>query len=94
MLLEIENITVHHGKSLAIKEVSLEVAEGTVVSIIGANGSGKSTVLRALAGLVALTSGSIRFMGQRIDGMTTTDIVEGGSYLFLKAGSFFRISAF
>jgi branched-chain amino acid transport system ATP-binding protein len=78
MLLEIKNITVHYGKSMAIQDVSLEVAEGSVVSIIGANGAGKSTVLRALSGLIALTSGEIRFMGNQVNGKETTDIVKLG----------------
>ena len=81
MLLELEGITVHYGKSLAIQDVSLKVAEGTIVSIIGANGSGKSTILRALAGLTPLTSGEIRFQGRKITGMTTTDIVRQGIVL-------------
>jgi len=51
------------------------------VSIIGANGSGKSTILRALAGLTPLTSGEIRFQGRKITGMTTTDIVRQGIVL-------------
>jgi branched-chain amino acid transport system ATP-binding protein len=75
VLLEVENITVHYGKSMAIEDVSLEVAEGSVVSIIGANGAGKSTILRALSGLVPLTSGEIRFMGNKINGKTPTEIV-------------------
>jgi len=78
MLLEIKGMTVHYGKSMAIQDVSLEVAEGTVVSIIGANGAGKSTILRALSGLVASTSGEIRFKGNRIDGRETTEIVRQG----------------
>jgi branched-chain amino acid transport system ATP-binding protein len=78
MLLEIREMTVHYGKSMAIQDVSLEVAEGTVVSIIGANGAGKSTILRALSGLVASTSGEIRFKGNRIDGRETTEIVRLG----------------
>jgi branched-chain amino acid transport system ATP-binding protein len=78
MLLEVKNITVHYGKSLAIEDISLEVAEGSIVSIIGANGAGKSTILKALSGLVPLTSGEIWFQGQRIDGLSTTDIVKLG----------------
>ncbi len=78
MLLEIDKITVHYGKSLAIREVSLNISEGSVVSIMGANGSGKSTTLRALAGLVPLTSGEIRFEGAKISGMTTMEIVKRG----------------
>lgn len=78
MLLEIKNMTVHYGKSTAVQDVSLEVAEGAVVSIIGANGAGKSTILRALSGLTPLTSGEIRFMGNRVDERKTTDIVKLG----------------
>jgi branched-chain amino acid transport system ATP-binding protein len=78
MLLEIREMTVYYGKSMAIQDVSLEVAEGTVVSIIGANGAGKSTILRALSGLVASTSGEIRFKGNRINGRETTEIVRLG----------------
>jgi branched-chain amino acid transport system ATP-binding protein len=78
MLLEMKNITVHYGKSLAISDVTLSVPEGSVVSVIGANGSGKSTVLKALVGLVPLSSGEIFFKGERIDGRETTDIVRQG----------------
>jgi len=78
MLLEIREMTVHYGKSMAIQDVSLGVLEGAVVSIIGANGAGKSTILRALSGLVPTTSGEMRFMGRRIDGKETTEIVRLG----------------
>jgi branched-chain amino acid transport system ATP-binding protein len=78
VLLEIVNMTVHYGKSVAIQDVSLEVGEGDVVSIIGANGAGKSTILRALSGLTPLTSGEIRFMDSKISGKPTTDIVNLG----------------
>ena len=81
MLLEVNNITVHYGKSSAIQNVSLEVAEGSIVSIIGANGAGKSTILRALSGLTPLTSGQIRFMDNTISGMQTTEIVKQGIIL-------------
>lgn len=78
MLLEIKNITVQYGKSVAIDDVSLQVAEGSVVSLIGANGAGKSTILRALSGLVPLTSGEIWFQGKRIDKITPAQIVKMG----------------
>jgi branched-chain amino acid transport system ATP-binding protein len=78
MLLEVKNITVRYGKSMALDDVSLEVAEGSVVSIIGANGAGKSTILRAISGLTPLTSGEIWFLNQKIDGMVTTKIVKLG----------------
>jgi branched-chain amino acid transport system ATP-binding protein len=78
MLLSAKQITVHYGKSLALDNVSLEMEEGSVVTIIGANGAGKSTILRTLSGLMPLSSGEIWFLGRRIDGLTTTDIVKLG----------------
>jgi branched-chain amino acid transport system ATP-binding protein len=77
-MLKAKNITVHYGKSIALDDVSLEVAEGSVVSIIGANGAGKSTMLKALSGLVPLTSGEIWFFDRRIDRLATVDIVKLG----------------
>ncbi|HXZ30435.1 MAG TPA: ABC transporter ATP-binding protein [Dehalococcoidia bacterium] len=77
-MLEIKDITVHYGKSMALQDVSLEIVEGAVVSIIGANGAGKSTILRTLSGLVPLTSGEMRFTGIQISGKAATDIVKLG----------------
>lgn len=78
MLLSAKQITVHYGKSLALDNVSLEMEEGSVVTIIGANGAGKSTILRTVSGLMPLSSGEIWFLGTRIDSLTTTDIVKLG----------------
>ena len=63
---------------MALADVSLSVAQGEAVSIIGANGSGKSTILRAIFGLTPMSSGEIRFKGQRLDGKKTGDIVKLG----------------
>lgn len=81
MLLEIDNLTVRYGKSTAVHGVSLRVSEGAVVSMIGANGSGKSTVLRALMGMVPAAAGEIRFKGDLISGLETNDIVRRGIVL-------------
>ncbi len=81
MLLDIKNITVNYGKSMAIQNVSVSVGEGTVVSIIGANGAGKSTILRAVAGLVPLSSGAIYFQGRKISSKETSEIVKRGLIL-------------
>jgi len=78
MLLSVKGVSVHYGKAIALDDVSLEVAEGAVVTIIGANGAGKSTILKALSGLVPLTSGEVWFLGRRIDGMTIHEIVKCG----------------
>jgi len=81
MLLEINNVSVYYGKSMAVQDVSLGVAEGEIVSIIGANGSGKSTILRAMMGLVPIRHGEIYFQGQNITGKQTSDIVKKGVIL-------------
>lgn len=67
MLLEIEDLVVHYNKVLSLKGVSLSVAKANIVALIGANGAGKSTFLRAVSGLKKPTSGRIAFKGQRID---------------------------
>jgi branched-chain amino acid transport system ATP-binding protein len=78
MPLSVKDITIHYGKAIAVDRVSLEVAEGAVVTIIGANGAGKSTILKALSGLIPLTSGEIWFLGRRIDGIAPYNIVSLG----------------
>lgn len=78
ILLRVKDITVQYGKAIAVDGVSLEVGEGAVVSIIGANGAGKSTVLRTISGLVKPKSGEILFQDKRVDGLDPVDIVELG----------------
>lgn len=82
-MLDIKNITVKYGKSTAISNIFLEVAEGEVISIIGANGSGKSTILNVLSRLVPLTSGEIWFNGQRVDRREPMDVVRLGVSVLL-----------
>jgi branched-chain amino acid transport system ATP-binding protein len=78
MLLEMRGAEVRHGKVTALRGVSLSVPEGGVVTIIGANGAGKTTCLRAISGLAPLTGGEIRFRGARIDGLAPDKIVALG----------------
>jgi len=78
MLLEIRDLTVHYGKAIAIESVSLDVDEGEIVSIVGANGAGKTTIIRTVSGLDRPTSGEIRFQGKRIDGMPAYNIAKLG----------------
>jgi branched-chain amino acid transport system ATP-binding protein len=78
MLLAIDAATVHYRKVAALKGISLGVGEGAIVTIIGANGAGKSTTLRAISSLVPLSAGSIRFDGERIDGRPAERIVALG----------------
>ena len=78
MILNIKNISLYYGKAMALDDVSIDIAEGAVVTMIGANGSGKSTVLRALSGLARISSGEIWFSGKRIDAANPTSIVKMG----------------
>jgi branched-chain amino acid transport system ATP-binding protein len=66
MLLEIRDITLLYGRIQALHGISLEVDEGEIVALIGANGAGKSTTMRAVSGLRPIASGSIRFAGEDI----------------------------
>ena len=68
MLLSVDNINVYYGAIHAIKGVSLEVNEGEIVTLIGANGAGKSTVLNTISGLLKPKTGRIDFMGKNIVG--------------------------
>jgi len=77
-MLNLKNVIVHYGGVQALKGISLEVEEGAITCLIGANGAGKSTTLRAISGMVPLTEGEIRFQGRRIDGMDPEEIVEMG----------------
>jgi branched-chain amino acid transport system ATP-binding protein len=78
MLLRLKDISVYYGKALALDCVSLEIQKGNIVSIIGANGAGKSTILKALSGLTPISAGEIWFMNARIDSMAPFDIVALG----------------
>jgi branched-chain amino acid transport system ATP-binding protein len=78
MLLDLKSIHVHYGKLEAVKGVSMLIPENNIVSLLGANGSGKSTILKAISGINKLTSGAIWFDGQRIDEMPTDRIVKLG----------------
>lgn len=77
-MLKVENLSVHYGMIQAVRDVSFEVNEGEVVSLIGANGAGKTTILRTLSGLVRPSSGKIAFLGQEIQKMPAQKIVAGG----------------
>jgi branched-chain amino acid transport system ATP-binding protein len=78
MLLEVRNLHVHYQKVAALKGISLQVPSGGIVTIIGANGAGKSTTLRAISGLTKPSSGEIHFNGERIDNLPPEKIVARG----------------
>ncbi|HOG14071.1 MAG TPA: ABC transporter ATP-binding protein [Synergistales bacterium] len=77
-MLRIKDLHVHYGGIHAIKGISLEVPRGKVVTLIGANGAGKSSTLRAIAGIVKKSSGSIELEGREISGLAPEDIVKSG----------------
>lgn len=78
MLLELKNIRVHYGKAEALRDISIRVDEGEIITFIGANGAGKTAALRTISGLVTPTSGEIWFQGQRIDGIPPYAILRLG----------------
>ncbi len=90
MLLSVKEIRTLYGKLEAVKGVSLEVAEGEIVTLLGANGAGKSTVLKAISGLKWPTSGEVWFSGQRIDKSQATQIVRMGISHILEGQRVFR----
>ncbi len=77
-MLKIENLHVSYGGIRALQGVSLEVPDGKIVTLIGANGAGKSTTLRTISGLVKADSGSITYDGQELLGMPINKILEKG----------------
>ena len=78
MLLSVKDLKVNYKKVEAVKGVSFSVGEGTLVSIIGANGAGKSTILKTLSGLLRATAGEIWFGDKRIDKTAVDKIVKMG----------------
>jgi len=77
-MLKIENVVAGYGHITALKSINLEVPQGSIVSLIGANGAGKSTTMRSIMGLVKPTEGRITFEGKDITSMKTHDIVKSG----------------
>ncbi len=78
MLLELKDLIVSYGPVQVLRNISMQVRKAQVVTIIGANGAGKSTTLRSISGLVNLKSGSIHFDGQRINDLPANKIVSMG----------------
>ncbi len=77
-MLEIKDMVVAYGRVTAVKGISFTVEKGQVVTLLGTNGAGKSTTLRAISGLLKLVSGSITFEGEKLDGLPAHKIVERG----------------
>jgi branched-chain amino acid transport system ATP-binding protein len=78
VMLRVQGLAARYGAIEALREVSLEVRSGEIVSLIGANGAGKSTTLMAISGIVRATAGTVEFEGRRIDGERADRIVADG----------------
>lgn len=77
-MLRLENVQAGYGNILALKNVSLEIQQGEIITLIGANGAGKSTTLMTISGVVSSRSGSIVFQGNEIQGKSSDEIVKMG----------------
>lgn len=90
MLLETKNMRVLYQKAEALRGVSLSVAEGEIITLVGANGAGKSTILKTISGLVKPSYGEIWFSNKRIDRLTPQKIVSRGISLVPEGRGIFR----
>jgi branched-chain amino acid transport system ATP-binding protein len=77
-VLELSQVDAYYGKIQALKGITLSVKEGEIAALLGSNGAGKSTTLKAISGLVRVRNGSIRFMGEDISKLEPHEIVERG----------------
>ena len=77
-MLKVENINVYYGAIHALKGISVEVKEGEIVTLIGANGAGKSTILRTISGLFRTKTGNVLFEGNSVAAMAPEEIVKKG----------------
>ena len=89
MLLEVKDLKVRYGTVEAVKGVSLMVEEGSIVTLIGANGAGKSTILKTLSGLIRPCAGEIRLQGKKVDTWKPAKIVKAGMAQVPEGGRIF-----
>lgn len=85
-MLEVNNVDTFYGKTQAIWGVSLRIDEKEIVALVGANAAGKTTLLNTISGFLRPASGSVKFLGRRIDGLTPHSIVERGISHVLEGG--------
>ena len=77
-MLELKNLKTYYGNIQALKDVSIQISEGEIITLIGANGAGKSTTLMSISGIVPPRSGEVLFMGKPIQDLPPNDIVSLG----------------
>lgn len=77
-MLRVEGLSVAYGELIALRDVSLRVEEGEIVTVIGSNGAGKTTFLKTISGLLRPLAGTIEFLGERIEGLPSHEICKRG----------------
>ena len=77
-MLKINNLNINYGGINAVRDVSFDVEEGSIITLVGANGAGKSSILRSIAGVVTPKSGTIEFCGENITGLPAEQVVKKG----------------
>ena len=88
-MLQVNNVTSGYGSTMILHDVSLEVKQGEVVTIVGGNGAGKTTTLRTLSGLINPVQGKITFQGEEIAGLSAHEVVDLGITLIPEARQLF-----
>ncbi|ODS60376.1 MAG: ABC transporter ATP-binding protein [Acidovorax sp. SCN 65-108] len=91
MILALDNIHAHYGKSHVLQGVSFEVGDGELVTLLGRNGAGKTTTLKSIVGVVPSTSGSIRFAGKPVQGLPPHVIASQGVCLVQEHRGIFKL---
>ncbi len=77
-MLEVDHLEVRYGKILAVQDISLQVAQGEIVALIGTNGAGKSSIMKAICGIEPVAAGQIHYLGEEITGLPSHKIIKRG----------------
>jgi branched-chain amino acid transport system ATP-binding protein len=88
-VLSVADLTVRYGRTPAVEGLALDVSEGEIVGLVGANGAGKSTTIAAIAGLVPIAAGTVSYLGESLAGLATEDIARRGIALVLEGRHIF-----
>ena len=88
-ILEVKDINCSYGNVQVLWDVNLKIDEAKIVALLGANGAGKTTLLNTLTGMMQPTSGEVLFMGERIDGIQTSEIIKKGVAYLPEGGRLF-----